>query len=359
MVYEVIRRAIKKSMMRRLKITILFSLLLLLSVACGELRVAPEATTEVTPALAPGVTPDFDLGMAAWLNGEYGEAVKHWRPLAEQGNAKAQYYLASLYKLGYAVPQSDREAIRWIRQSAEQGYPESQYLLGRVLLSGSDGVEQDVAQGREWVLRAAEQGDHNALIYLGPREWLSAAEQGDPRSQYFMAQLSLYGLGVEQDTAQAEQWLNRAAEGGHLRSQYLLGVLRFWGRRGAAVDRAKGMEWLQRAAEAGFSEAQFELGDIYAYEPGYQNSRKAIRWYLKAALQWHSAAQYSLGNMYREGWGVSKSRTKAYMWFEITSEAGDTISALARDEVARHMSKVQIARAQQLARNWIKQHPRP
>lgn len=347
--------------MRRLKITILFLLvlLLLLSVACSRFEVTSEAVSAAASEAAPEVVPDFELGMAAWLNGNYSEAVKHWRPLAEQGNAKAQYYLASLYKLGYAVPQSDTEAVRWIRQSAELGHAQAQYLFGRVLLSGSDGVERDVEQGREWVLRAAEQGDRDALIFLGPREWLSAAEEGDPRSQYFMAQLYLYGLGVAQDTVQAEQWLNLAADGGHLRSQYLLGVLRFWGRHGATMDRANGIEWLRQSAEAGFSEAQFELGDIYAYEPGYKNHRKAIQWYLKAAMQWHSAAQYSLGNMYRQGWGVSKSRTKAYMWFEITSEAGDTISMFARDEIARHMSKVQIARAQRLARNWIKQHPRP
>ena len=41
-----------------------------------------------TPALA-----DFDKGWEAYYNGDYATALKEFKPLAEQGDAKAQFNL--------------------------------------------------------------------------------------------------------------------------------------------------------------------------------------------------------------------------------------------------------------------------
>ena len=46
-------------------------------------------------------------------------------PLAEKGNAEAQYYLGSMYDLGYGVEKSEEEAVAWMKKSAEQGYQEA------------------------------------------------------------------------------------------------------------------------------------------------------------------------------------------------------------------------------------------
>ena len=37
---------------------------------------------------------DFDNGFKAYENGDFATAMKEWRPLAEQGDASAQYNLA-------------------------------------------------------------------------------------------------------------------------------------------------------------------------------------------------------------------------------------------------------------------------
>ncbi len=65
---------------------------------------------------------DFEAGMEAYDRGDYATALKEWRPLAEQGDANAQFNLGSMYEYGEGVPQDDKEAARWFRLAAEQGY---------------------------------------------------------------------------------------------------------------------------------------------------------------------------------------------------------------------------------------------
>ncbi len=59
----------------------------------------------------------FDEGMAAHERGDYATALREWRPLAKQGNAKAQYNLGIMYNNGLAVPQ---DYATWVEESMEQ-----------------------------------------------------------------------------------------------------------------------------------------------------------------------------------------------------------------------------------------------
>ena len=45
--------------------------------------------------------------MAAYKNYDYAMALEHWRPLAEQGDAKAQFQLGIMYAYGQGVPKDD------------------------------------------------------------------------------------------------------------------------------------------------------------------------------------------------------------------------------------------------------------
>jgi TPR repeat protein len=74
----------------------------------------------------------FDEGDAAYRRGDYAAAVREWRPLAEQGNARAQAALGFLYESGMGVPKSDSEAAKWYLRAAEQGEINAQYNLGNM-----------------------------------------------------------------------------------------------------------------------------------------------------------------------------------------------------------------------------------
>ncbi len=96
----------------------------------------------------------LDEGVAAAKRGAYATALREWRPLAEQGNAGAQYNLGIMYYKGQGVPRDDAEALQWFRKAAEQGYAKAQYNLG-VMYGNGRGVPQDYAQAHMWFNLAA------------------------------------------------------------------------------------------------------------------------------------------------------------------------------------------------------------
>ena len=55
----------------------------------------------------------FGDGFAALNRGDYAQAIRILRPLAEQGLAKAQYLIGSMYQKGEGVPQNYQEALKW------------------------------------------------------------------------------------------------------------------------------------------------------------------------------------------------------------------------------------------------------
>ena len=49
-------------------------------------------------AFTPVAAQDFEKGYDAYNAGDYATALKEWRPLAEQRDAKAQYTLGNMYR---------------------------------------------------------------------------------------------------------------------------------------------------------------------------------------------------------------------------------------------------------------------
>ncbi|MGA7308048.1 MAG: hypothetical protein WBX05_03755 [Pseudolabrys sp.] len=68
--------------------------------------------------MAAGPLEDAD---AAVKRRDYATAVRLNRPLAEQGNANAQYNLGTFYDNGLGVPQDKVRAYMWFSLSAAQG----------------------------------------------------------------------------------------------------------------------------------------------------------------------------------------------------------------------------------------------
>ena len=58
---------------------------------------------------------DLQAGLDAYERGDYAAALNEWRPLAEQGDVLAQYYLGTMYADGEGVPQDPAEATKWFR----------------------------------------------------------------------------------------------------------------------------------------------------------------------------------------------------------------------------------------------------
>lgn len=102
----------------------------------------------------PAAAQDFLKGMEAYWEGDYAAALQEFRPLAEQGDATAQYNLGLMYYDGEGVPQDYAEAVKWYRLAAEQGRALAQHNLG-VMYDKGQGVPQDYVQAHMWFNLAA------------------------------------------------------------------------------------------------------------------------------------------------------------------------------------------------------------
>ena len=91
----------------------------------------------------------IERGGAAYNQGDYGTALREWRPLAEQGDAGAQLNLGFMYDNGYGVSQDYEEAVKWYLRAAEQGSDRAQYNLGLMYDVGY-GVPQDFVRAHMW-----------------------------------------------------------------------------------------------------------------------------------------------------------------------------------------------------------------
>ena len=143
---------------------------------------------------APAAGQDYNKGHEAYGRGDYATALREWRPLAEAGDADAQYNLGVMYDNGQGVPQDYAEAVKWYRLAAAQGDADAQFNLG-VMYDNGQGVPQDYAEAVKWYRLAAAQGDADAQANLG--------------AMYFN------GQGVPQDYAAAHMWSNLAAAQGN------------------------------------------------------------------------------------------------------------------------------------------------
>ena len=68
--------------------------------------------------------------------GEYQKALVLIQPLAEEGDARAQYNLGVHYEFGHGVEQDDDIAALWYRKAAEQGDSGAQHNLACLYLAG-------------------------------------------------------------------------------------------------------------------------------------------------------------------------------------------------------------------------------
>ena len=239
-------------------------------------EVEPTVTSEdVETIYRKGHACYFGRGVAQ----DYVEAVRLYRLAADQGHARARFFLGVMFYNGRGVAQDRAEAVRWYRLAAEQGDVDAQFNLGGIFKNGR-GVARDDAEAVRWYRLAAEQGDADAQFNLGcifkngqgvaqddaeaVRWYRLAAEQGDAKAQLFLGLGFNLGKGVKQDKAEAVRWYRLAAEHGNADAQFLLGDMLFYG-RGVVQDRAEAARLYRLAAAQGnkYARSRIALYDCW------------------------------------------------------------------------------------------------
>jgi len=165
---------------------------------------------------------DFLTGLEEYKKGNLGTALRIWKPLAEQGNADAQYNLGMMYKRGRVVQRDFQKAVKWFELASKNGSTEGTYNLAVAYHKG-----QHVEKNLEYALKlyhiAAWNGYADAEFQVGNfafqrKEYKSAsnwyrlaAEQGHTEAQQSLGASHHKGLGVLQDYVRAHMWGNIAA----------------------------------------------------------------------------------------------------------------------------------------------------
>ena len=251
---------------------------------------------------------DFQDGMDAYDRGDYASAYKEWRPLAEQGNAEAQFRMGRLYD--YVQQYQDlQETIRWYRLAAEQGLPAAQNSLG-LRYSIGRGVPHDYKEAVRW--------------------WRLAAEQEFAEAQYWLGVSYEEKRGVPQDNKEALRWYRLAANKGSVAAQHRLGLAYANGGLGVPKDYREAFLWYRLA--------------VKQHEDRYIERTEIV------------LALYSLGEFYANGYGVPQDYVLAHMWLNLAAAQNYEKAIKSREVIAAHMTPAQIAKAQRVAREWLALH---
>ena len=161
---------------------------------------------------------------------DFASAARRFRKLADQGDAKGQSDLATLYQNGLGVPQDYAEALRLYRLAADQGNAFAQSNLGVMYASGQ-GVPQNYGEAAHWYRRAADQGLATAQHNLGfmyahgqgvsqnyveaVRLYRLIADQGNADGQTALGFMYANGQGVSEDYVLAYMWCALSAAQGN------------------------------------------------------------------------------------------------------------------------------------------------
>jgi uncharacterized protein len=143
--------------------------------------------------VAPAAAAELDDAVAAAHQGDYATALRRLSPLAEKGDARAQFDIGFMHAYGWGVPRNPAEAITWYRKAADLGLAVAQHFLGIAYVNG-EGVRSDDAEAARWFARAAAQGFSQA--------------------RYMLGLMTMDGRGVPKDLVQGYAFMVMAGQGG-------------------------------------------------------------------------------------------------------------------------------------------------
>lgn len=90
---------------------------------------------------------------------DWHEAFRLWLPLAESGNAQAQYNIGRCYSRGNGVDEDESKAVEWYMKAAAQGEPRAHCNLHLHYEEN-----KDAAKSAEWLAKAVELGEPRACF---------------------------------------------------------------------------------------------------------------------------------------------------------------------------------------------------
>ena len=320
----------------------------------------------------------FEYGK--WASKSLKKAFHYYKQAADQGYAKSQVSLASLYVNDFGYDHNSDEAFRYAKLAADQGISDGIALLGK-LYSKGQGVEKSIEKALYYYKLAADQENIKALSYLADayengngvekseekslfyhrkkfEYYQKRANQGDPESQVAVGWLFKNGVGVEKSSELALHYCELSASQNNALGQYYLGEYYAQDNQNRKASE-KAMHYFKLSADQGNILAKFSLAQYLLKNK--KDEAKAVR-YLQSILEkqpinfdFFSSCEYMLAKCFENGQGIKKSISDALHYYELSAECGNDLAqcrlgdALKKGELGRSISLEKAVDFYQLA----------
>ena len=248
-----------------------------------------------------------------FLNYKLDEAFELFKKLAENGNGRAMYFLGEFYFQPYGKTKKDnKKAKEWRIKGKEAGDVLADLNVAYSLPEDSD--------------------ERNRIFFELFKDILKLAEAGDIFAQNELADMYLYGYGIEEDEEEGVKWLKKSLEVGYWRAMIKLADCYSDG-VGVLQDELKAIDLYKKVYELGSGEAANKIGLIYVYDENQNNSEEAVKWYRKGFEKGDSWSGYNLADCYSNGIGVSQDELKALELYKKAYELGGSASGEAANRI--------------------------
>jgi TPR repeat protein len=194
--------------------------------------------------------------------------------LAKAGDEEAQFAVGEALANGTDVKANKAEASKWYGKAADQGNAEAQFKLATLFHEGAPGLKKSPERAFKLYEAAAKQG------HVEAENWLGYCYQ--------------HGLGVAQSDKTAVEWYRKAADAKLAMAENNLGLMYLTG-KGVERDYAKAFELFSNSANQGYDWGMNNLGGLYEKGWGTEpDLAKALSLYREAAAKGNDAAQKSV-----------------------------------------------------------------
>ncbi len=151
---------------------------------------------------------DFGDGVAAYSLQKYDRAREIWQPLAEGGNADAQYRLAELYERGLGGNADATIAANWYAKATAQGHMNASVMYAGLLAEGR-GIAKDTERSLTLYKTAAAKKHSGAAFHMGSLNLQGGRLDKNPARALAWFRCAAGGQGMPGDLARAEVMVKR------------------------------------------------------------------------------------------------------------------------------------------------------
>lgn len=180
-------------------------------------------------------------------------------------------------------------------------------------------LESEPVKSASGDLQRPTDAQAGSIDYSNFEQAKKAAERGDSRAMYHLAEMYGEGKVVSRNISEAAKWIRRSADAGYPSAQMAMGQLSLIKAAGFAGDDESAVHFMSDESKSEeITDLMFRPEKIQTRNQA--DSTDAVNWFRKAAEQGNdSIAQMALGMMLLNGVGIQKDYSQAAKMYQLAS----------------------------------------